>query len=112
MNARSSGLRAWLVQRVSAVYMLLFIVFVLGALSLHPRHTYSEWHAWISHPGLSIAIFVFFAALLGHMAVGLRDVLFDYVRPARLRPILLGVLIVGLSGMAAWMLWILWRAQG
>lgn len=112
MKAQTSGLPAWLVQRVSAVYMLLFIVFVVGALSLRPRHTYSEWHAWIGHPGMSMALFVFFAALLGHMGVGLRDVLFDYVRPASLRPVMLGVLIAGLLGMAVWLVWILWRVQG
>ncbi|MEC5212786.1 succinate dehydrogenase / fumarate reductase membrane anchor subunit [Polaromonas sp. CG_9.5] len=112
MKAKISGLPAWLVQRVSAVYMLLFIVFAVASLSLRPRHTYSEWHAWIAHPGMSIALFIFFVALLGHMGVGLRDVLFDYVRPARLRPVLLNVLIAGLLGMAAWLVWILWRAQG
>jgi succinate dehydrogenase / fumarate reductase membrane anchor subunit len=112
VKARSSGLPAWLVQRVSAIYMLLFIVFAVGALSLSPRHTYNEWHAWIGRPGVSVALFIFFVALLVHMAVGLRDVLFDYVRPAPLRPLLLGVLIASLLGMAGWLFWILWRAQG
>ena len=89
--------------------MLLFIVFVLGALSLYPRHSYLEWRAWASSPGVSIATFAFFAAVLSHMWVGLRDVLLDYAKPAGLRRLLLGLVAGGLLGTAAWVVLILVR---
>ena len=91
--------------------MLLFVVFLLGCFSLHPLHSYSEWRTWVASAGMSIALFAFFAALLSHMWVGLRDVLLDYARPAGLRHLLLGMLSVGLLGTAAWVLWILVRLQ-
>jgi succinate dehydrogenase / fumarate reductase, membrane anchor subunit len=106
-----TGLPAWLVQRMSAVYMLLFLVSMLGALWLHPRPSYTEWRTWVGHPGMSIVIMVFFAALLSHIWVGLRDVLLDYARPAGLRNFLLGALGTSLFATAAWVLWILFRAQ-
>lgn len=105
----SGGLTAWLVQRVTAVYMLLFVLFVLGSLSLYPRHSYEQWSAWVGRPAMTVAILVFFASLLSHMGVGLRDVLFDYA-PAGLRRSLLGVMVVVLLGVATWVLWILLRA--
>jgi succinate dehydrogenase / fumarate reductase membrane anchor subunit len=106
-----TGLPAWLVQRASAVCMLLFLVFVLSTLWLHPRPSYVEWRSWVGGPGVSLAVFVFFVALLSHIWVGLRDVLLDYARPAGLRRFLLGALGAGLFGTAAWVLWILFRAQ-
>jgi succinate dehydrogenase / fumarate reductase, membrane anchor subunit len=104
-------LPAWLAQRASAVCMLLFLVVVLSALWLHPRPSYVEWRTWAGRPAVSAFVVVFFAALLSHMWVGLRDVLLDYARPAGLRRFLLGALGAGLCGTAAWVFWILFRAQ-
>jgi succinate dehydrogenase / fumarate reductase, membrane anchor subunit len=109
VKSRFTGLPAWLVQRASAVCLLLFLVFALGTLWLQPRPSYVEWRTWVGHPGVSIAVLVFFAALLSHIWVGLRDVLLDYARPAGLRHLLLGALGTSLFGAAAWVLWILLR---
>jgi len=111
VRSRFTGLPAWLVQRASAVYMLIFLVSALAVLWLHPRPSYVEWRTWVRHPGVSIVIMVFFAALLSHIWVGLRDVLLDYARPAGLRHLLLGTLGTSLFGAAAWVLWILLRVQ-
>ena len=89
--------------------MLLFIVFVLGALSHYPRHSYLEWKGWMGNPGMALAVLIFFAALLSHMWVGLRDVLLDYAKPAGLRRLLLGLVAGGLLGTAAWVVLILVR---
>jgi succinate dehydrogenase / fumarate reductase, membrane anchor subunit len=111
VKSRFTGLPAWLVQRASAVCLLLFLVFVLGALWLQPRPSYAEWRTWVGHPGVSIAVLVFFAALLSHIWVGLRDVFLDYARPAGVRRFLLGALGAGLLGTAAWVFSILLRVQ-
>jgi len=44
----ATGLRAWLVQRASAVYMLLFIVFFMAHFAADPPHSYHAWHAWMT----------------------------------------------------------------
>ena len=111
MRLGFTGLAAWWVQRASAVCMLLFIVFALAVFSLYPRHSYLEWRSWASSPGVSIATLAFFAALLSHMWVGLRDVLLDYAKPAGLRRLLLGLVAAGLLATAVWVLLILVRLQ-
>lgn len=111
MNRKLAGLPSWFLQRVGAVFMLLFVLFFLVYFLLYPLHSYVEWRAWVARPAMSIALFAFFAALLSHMWVGLRDVLFDYVRPASLRPMLSGLLSIGMAGIGAWLAWILLRAQ-
>lgn len=111
MRLSFTGLAAWWVQRASAVCMLLFIVFALAVFSLHPPQSYLEWRAWAGSAGVSMAILAFFAALLSHMWVGLRDVLLDYAKPAGLRHLLLGMVAAGLLATAVWVLLILVRLQ-
>ena len=57
--------------------------------------------------GIVLGLALFFAALLAHMWVGLRDVLLDYARPARLRQVLLWLVALGLCTGAASMAWLL-----
>ena len=111
MRLGFTGLAAWWVQRASAVCMLLFVVFALAAFSLYPRHSYLEWRSWAGSPGVSMAVLAFFAALLLHMWVGLRDVLLDYAKPAGLRRLLLGLVAGGLFGTAGWVVLIIARLQ-
>ena len=108
-SARSgpTGLPAWVVQRASALYMLLFMVFLLGLFALYPPHSYAEWKSWVARPGITLALALFFAALLSHMWVGLRDVLLDYARPAGLQKALLWLVALGLCACAALVVWLL-----
>ena len=48
-----------------------------------------------------LAFVLFFAALLSHLWVGLRDVLLDYAKPARVRNALLELVAFGLLGLGA-----------
>ena len=102
MRKTVTGLRAWLVQRISAVYMLFFIGFLLFHFLLDPPHSYSAWHGWMRSSGVSVAALVFFVALLLHTWVGVRDVLMDYVHPPALRVSALALMGFSLMAIAAW----------
>jgi succinate dehydrogenase / fumarate reductase membrane anchor subunit len=106
-----TGLPAWLVQRAGAVYMLCFAVFAIAALAAHPVRSYAEWKAWTGSIATSAATGLFVAALLAHLWVGLRDVLLDYAKPARVQRASLLVVAVALVGLALWALRILVRAH-
>lgn len=47
-------LRAWLVQRMSAVYMLFFSIFLFTHFVLDPPKSYPAWRDWMLSPGISI----------------------------------------------------------
>ena len=106
-----TGLRAWWVQRASVVGMLVFLVFVLVSMAVHPLGSFTQWRAWVAHPGITLAFLLFFAALLSHIWVGLRDVLLDYAKPAGVRNALLALVAFGLFGLGVWVLVILLRLQ-
>jgi succinate dehydrogenase / fumarate reductase membrane anchor subunit len=107
-----TGLRAWLVQRVSAVFVLSFILFLLFHFFLDPPRSYEAWNGWMRDPLVSIGGLIFFVALFLHTWVGVRDVIMDYVRPVALRVLALSLLGFSLMAMAAWIARILLIRHG
>ena len=103
-SAASLGLKAWLIQRLTAVYMAIFMVFTVMKLVFITPHSYQEWIAWLAHPGINAALALFILSLLLHAWVGLRDVIMDYVKSFALRTGLFSLLIVVLSGCGLWSL--------
>ena len=108
MRKNFTGLCAWLVQRITAIYMLLFIVFFLAHFVVDPPHSYQAWRGWIMSSSVSIVTAVFFAALLAHAWVGLRDVILDYIHGIAFRVGLLVLLGSGLTALGVWVMRILW----
>lgn len=96
----------WWMQRASAVLLLALLATFLVRLSLHPPASYMAWRAWLGQPYMVMALVVFFASLLAHMWVGLRDVSLDYAKPAGLRLALLAFLAAALVSIGAWVLWL------
>ena len=97
-----------MVQRGTAVYMLLFIVFFLAHFVVDPPHSYQAWHSWMMGSSVNIVTAIFFAALLAHAWVGLRDVILDYIHAVIFRVGLLVLLGFGLTALAIWVVRILW----
>jgi len=111
MRKTVTGLRAWLVQRVSAVYMLLFIIFFLIRFVVDPPRSYVAWQSWVMSSSMGIATGVFFAALLAHVWIGVRDVIMDYVRPVALRVGMLTLLGFGVTATGLWVAQIFWTGR-
>ena len=110
MKRPLTGLRAWLVQRVSALYLLAFLLFLVARMATAALPwTYGAWRAWVLAPAVSVAVLLFFAALLLHAWVGMRDVILDYIHPVALRIGLLGCFAIGEIGVGAWVLVILFH---
>ena len=108
MRKTVTGLRAWLVQRASAKFMLCYMAFLVAHFVVDPPHSYTAWRGWMTSSFVSITTAVFFAALLAHTWVGVRDVIMDYVHPVAVRVCLLASLALALAATGAWVLRILW----
>lgn len=103
----SSGLRTWLIQRLSATYMVVFIVVAIVAMSICFPASFNQWHRWIAYPVVNIATAVFFISLMFHAWIGMRDVVIDYAHPLVLRFLLLVLLGSGLLFLGLWSIRIL-----
>lgn len=110
MSWRASGFRAWLIQRISAVYLAVYVSMFILHVMLDAPASYQAWREWMDLPFIAVTTTVFFAALLIHAWVGLRDVIMDYVHPPVMRFILLVSVAGGLFAMGLWVLRILMLA--
>ena len=104
MSRQASGLRAWVFQRITAVFLLLYFPYLILTLASSPPADHAQWIAWLSRPGVSIGLLLFFAALLLHAWVGFRDAVIDYVHPIAARVTVLSLLGFGLVACGLWAL--------
>ena len=98
-----TGLRAWTVQRATAVFMLGFVLWLASALLVSPPDSYEHWRAMVAQPAVTTGFSVFFAALLVHAWVGVRDVILDYVHPLGARAVALALVAAALFTIGAWL---------
>jgi succinate dehydrogenase / fumarate reductase membrane anchor subunit len=96
-----------LLQRFTAVYLGIFLLYLIVHFIRHPQPTYQEWHAWISHPAMSIASATFIIAFLVHGWVGMRDVVLDYAHSLRLRLLILSLIALAFIACGLWALQVL-----
>lgn len=103
------GLRDWLVQRVTAALMSIFMLALLVQVLLPGELGHARWAAIFSSPWMKPLTFVVILALTWHAWVGMRDIWMDYVKPVGLRLALQVASIVWLLGCAGWAVQVLWR---
>jgi succinate dehydrogenase / fumarate reductase membrane anchor subunit len=105
VSRRASGLKAWFLQRVTAVYLGLFGVYLALHFSLSPPADHAALVAWAANPWISLGLLLFIPILLAHAWVGIRDVFMDYMKPIALRAT--AMTLVGFAFLASG----LWAAQ-
>ena len=103
------GLRDWIGQRATAVYMAIYtVIFAFAALTL-PEMSYEAWSGLFSGGLMRFLTFLFFLALFYHAWIGVRDIFMDYIKPTGVRLALHVVVLFLLFGYAGWAAQILWR---
>jgi succinate dehydrogenase / fumarate reductase membrane anchor subunit len=111
VSRKLSGLRAWYVQRLSAVYITLYVV--IAVISMLVNGMPSSHESWLnvwSSPLVSTMTLLFFTALLIHAWIGIRDVILDYVHPFGARLVVLSLFAVMLIASGLWVARILFNA--
>ena len=101
------GFSAWLLQRLSAVYMAVFITVAI-IWSLTTPLDYQIWKAALQNLWVKLAVLLFGLSLLLHAWIGVRDVILDYIHPAGLKVFKLSLLALFLLANGFWLLSILW----
>lgn len=104
MSFQAQGMRAWLLQRLTAIYIAVYsLSFIIWLVSHFPVN-YSNWYLTFTHPVTLIATVIFFLSIFIHAWVGVRDILVDYAKPSSVRFVLLTALALFLIAMTAWLL--------
>lgn len=102
------GLRSWAVQRITAVVIAAYLVYLLVVLALQPTLDFVTWRSVFTHTWMRVPTFVCLLAVYMHAWVGVRDILMDYVKPTGVRLALMVLVLVALVAYTAWTVQILW----
>ena len=102
MSWRSGGVRTWVMQRLSAVYIAVFALLFLWQLFSAPLTSFEQWHFFIANPMVNISFIIFWLAIAVHGWIGARDVIMDYVHDDTLRFIVLSLMGLFVIFMTVW----------
>lgn len=83
-NLSRSGLYDWMAQRVSAVVLAVYTLFLLGYLIANPDLTFEQWHGLFSQNWMRIFSLLTLVALSVHAWVGMWTISTDYLTPMAL----------------------------
>ncbi|MGH8711892.1 MAG: succinate dehydrogenase, hydrophobic membrane anchor protein [Burkholderiales bacterium] len=110
MVGAHNGLRDWLIQRVSAVVMVVYTLLVIAILLAQSPLQYDEWKTLFSHQWMRLASLLFLLSLFIHAWIGMHDILIDYIHATNIRLGLQAAVIIALAVYTAWSIRILWSA--
>jgi succinate dehydrogenase / fumarate reductase membrane anchor subunit len=102
------GWRSYLIQRVTAVVMILYTLFLVAVIISLPKLDYERWRALWDLPIVRYATVFFVVSVLMHAWVGVRDIFMDYIKDTGLRLVLYVAAILTLVGYGVWSWQILW----
>lgn len=97
-----SGLRDWLIQRLTAIMLAVYTVFLVSYLIVHSPLQYSDWHALFSNGFMRIFTILTLLSMVYHTWVGIWTVLTDYIHAPRLRLTIYALVIFVLLGYLLW----------
>ena len=112
-----SGLFDWVVQRISAVVILLYVLCHAAIIFSTPEMDYVRWSALFADTGMRIFSLVTLAALCAHAWIGIWTIATDYLTTRMMGPnatfIRFLFLLICLGVTAVYFIWgimILWSA--
>lgn len=88
-----NGVADWLVQRVSAVILAAYTVFLVVWLLLLPEWTFSAWQGLFAAPIFKVFTLLTALAFVAHAWVGLWTVTTDYIKNSLIR-VLVQLLVI------------------
>ncbi|EKD77950.1 MAG: succinate dehydrogenase membrane anchor subunit [uncultured bacterium] len=101
-NNNHRGFYEWIVQRVTAILIGCYAVFLLSYLLLHQPLNYATWRDLFSCLWIKITSVIVLMAILWHAWIGLWTVFTDYVKCGVLRLILEILVILALASYLIW----------
>ncbi|WP_027967523.1 succinate dehydrogenase, hydrophobic membrane anchor protein [Halomonas halocynthiae] len=109
-NLGRSGVSDWLIQRVSAVVMALYTLFIVGFLLFSSDLDYATWSGLFAQTWMRIFSLLAFVSIAAHAWVGLWTVTTDYIKPAGIRIAAQSIIILANFVFLVWGIQVVWGA--
>jgi succinate dehydrogenase / fumarate reductase membrane anchor subunit len=103
------GLKEWIIQRVTAIVMVVFTVVLLIDYCITGSATYEGWAGLFANQFMKLLTLLALFSLFYHAWIGVRDIWMDYVKPVSIRLTLQVLTVLYLVACAAYAVQILWK---
>lgn len=103
-----SGLRDWLIQRLTAFILGVYTIFLLVFLIAHNPLQFADWHDLFANNFMRAFTFLALLSLVYHTWIGIWTVFTDYVKVKWLRLLLQVLVVISLLGYLVWGIEIVW----
>jgi succinate dehydrogenase / fumarate reductase, membrane anchor subunit len=104
----SSGLRDWLIQRLTSIIIAIYAIFIIAFILLHPKMQFDEWQMLFSFNSFKIFSFLALFSIILHGWIGMWTVFTDYIKNITLRLILLFLVAILFFCCLTWGAVVLW----
>ena len=101
-SSQRNGLMDWLIQRISAVFMLVYLVGIFLYVLWHRPMDYSATQLLLSSDLFKWSTLLLLVAVLWHAWIGLWTVFTDYISCRYFRLLLQALLLLALLGYFLW----------
>ncbi|BAH83339.1 succinate dehydrogenase, hydrophobic membrane anchor protein [Candidatus Ishikawella capsulata] len=103
-----NGIQDWLILRITAILIMLYIFYILGFILISGKLTYDTWHNFFSLTFTKVFTLLTLFAVLLHGWIGIWQVLTDYIKYIALRLIGQVVIVIFLLACATYGTLIVW----
>lgn len=104
-----NGLKDWLIQRFTAIYLAVYALLILMFFLTHPEPRYIQWQALFQPVWMKTASATALVAFLLHTWIGIWTVTTDYLKHTPIRLFIQFIVAVFLFWQLIWGLMIVWR---
>ena len=103
------GLKEWIIQRITAVVMVVFTIVLLVDYCITGSATYEGWASLFGNQFMKLLTLLALFSLFYHAWIGVRDIWMDYIKPVSIRLTLQVLTVLYLVACAAYAVQILWK---
>ncbi|MDO6562249.1 succinate dehydrogenase, hydrophobic membrane anchor protein [Amphritea sp. 1_MG-2023] len=103
-----SGLYDWMFQRVTAVVLLAFTVFMMGYMLFNPNLDYQQWSQLFGCSPMRIFTLLAILSMAAHAWIGMWSISTDYIKPTGFRFLFQSACGLLMFVYVAWGIQILW----
>jgi succinate dehydrogenase / fumarate reductase membrane anchor subunit len=107
-NKGRGGVRDWIIQRVSAVLIAAYVIFLTFYMLLHPGLDYLIWQNLFSMTAMRVFSLLVLFSLVLHTWVGMWTISTDYLKSILVRFVFQVAVFLALSTCLIWGIQIFW----